>query len=260
MKIFDTHCHIDDPSYDDIQNIVERARLADVVSIMIAGVDADRSEKGIAIAEQFENVFAAVGIHPHDAGACSEPVLKRLKSLADNHSKVKAWGEIGLDFNRMFSPQEDQEKWLIQQLKIADELDLPIIFHERDSNGRLYEILKSCKGSYKGVVHCFSGDSTDLENFLSLGLHIGITGILTIKKRGKKLRTLVKDMPLDRIVIETDAPYLTPTPERNKYKLNEPAFVKTVLYKLSDITGIDPEPLSEIIWDNSCRLFNINIT
>ncbi|MCF8069320.1 MAG: TatD family hydrolase [Desulfobacterales bacterium] len=258
MKIFDTHCHIDDPAYTHIPDVIERARRSDVMSVMIAGVDAERSEKGIVLAEKYQNVYAAVGIHPHDAQTCSESILERLKSLACSHSKVKAWGEIGLDFNRMHSPQKDQEKWLARQLEVANSLNLPVIFHERDSEGRLYEILKTFKPSYNGVIHCFSGGSTDLKNFLGLGLYIGITGILTIKGRGAKLRKLVKDMPLDRIVIETDAPYLTPTPERNRHKLNEPAFVKTVLYKLSEITGIEPEPLSETIWENSCKLFNIN--
>ena len=203
--------------------------------------------------------YAAVGIHPHEAKNCSEKTLQFLHRLS-NHPKVRAWGEIGLDFNRMYSPREEQEKWFKKQLDIADERNLPIILHERDSKGRLLEILnKRYKTERQGVVHCFSGNAKELDNYLTIGLFIGITGILTLKTRGSDLRKLVQCIPVDRIVIETDAPYLTPAPEKNRTKRNEPAFVKSVLLKLADVRKEDPEVLSKIIWKNSCRLYNIDI-
>ena len=170
-------------------------------------------------------------MHPHDAKACGEPLMDEMRRLAA-HPKVVAWGETGLDFNRMFSPQDIQEHWFARQLEMAADLDLPMVFHERDSQGRFLEILEShWNGQRTGVVHCFSGTPAELEAYLELDLYIGITGIVTIKTRGQALREMVPQIPLNRLLVETDAPYLTPTPERNKFRRNEPAFVRTVLFK-----------------------------
>jgi len=158
----------------------------------------------------------------------------------------------------MHSPKEDQEKWFIRQIEIADELNLPIIFHERDSEGRFLEILELYHNRIKkGVVHCFSGTKAELVHYLDMGYFIGITGILTIKSRGEDLRKLVPLIPEDRLLIETDAPYLTPTPEKNRIRRNEPAFVRSVLIKLADVVGKDPEVLSKQVWKNTCELYDI---
>ncbi len=222
---------------------------------MIVGTSKDSSGKAVTLAESHSGLYASVGIHPHDAKDCSEQVLSYLIKLAEI-KKVRAWGEIGLDFNRMYSPRKDQEKWFIRQLAIADNLNLPIIFHERESKGRLLEILKEkyCR-ERKGVIHCFSGNKSELYQYLELGFYIGITGILTIKGRGAELRKLTPLIPADRILIETDAPYLTPAPEKNRTKRNEPAFVKSVLLKLAETRKEDPEYLSDIIWKNTCKLY-----
>ncbi len=259
MKLFDTHCHINDKAFNkDIDTVINRAREAEVTGLMVVGIVEKTSEKAIAVAEKYPGVYASVGIHPHDAKACSQAVLERLKKLAKNPN-VKAWGETGLDFNRMFSPKEIQEKWFIRQVEIAGELDLPLIFHERDSGGRFLDILKATHTPrQRGVVHCFSGNEAELSAYLDLGLYIGITGVLTIKSRGADLRELVKSIPSDRLVVETDAPYLTPTPDRNKVKRNEPAFVRTTFLKLAEVRGEAPELLSKIVWENSCRLFGID--
>ncbi len=259
MKLFDTHCHINDKAFSkDIETVITKAREAEVVGLMVVGIIEKTSKKALAIAEKHEGVYASVGIHPHDAKACSETVLERLKKLAIN-SNVRAWGETGLDFNRMFSPKEIQEKWFVRQIEIADELDLPLIFHERDSDGRFLDILKATHTPrQRGVVHCFSGNIAELSAYLDLGLYIGITGVLTIKSRGADLRELVKSIPSDRLVVETDAPYLTPTPDRNKTKRNEPAFVRTTFLKLAEVIEEEPELLAKIVWENSCRLFGID--
>jgi TatD DNase family protein len=158
----------------------------------------------------------------------------------------------------MFSPQKDQENWLVRQLEMAYALDLPVIFHERDSNGRLIEILKAHQNRLKaGVIHCFSGNQTELKQYLDLGLYIGITGIVTIKSRGANLRSLVPFIPANRILVETDAPYLTPAPDRNHTRRNEPAFVRSVLLKLAEVSNADPAHFADQIWDNTCRLFDI---
>ncbi len=259
MKLFDTHCHINDKAFNkDIDKVITRAREAEVVGLMVVGIVEKTSEKALGIAEKHPDVYASIGIHPHDAKSCSEAVLERLKKLAKN-PKVRAWGETGLDYNRMYSPKEIQEKWFIHQMEMADELDLPLIFHERDSNGRFLELLKATHNPrLRGVVHCFSGNKDELSAYLDLGLYIGITGVLTIKSRGADLRELVTWIPSDRLLVETDAPYLTPTPDRNKTKRNEPAFVRTTFLKLAEVRGEDPEHLSNIIWENSCRLFDIH--
>ena len=260
LKLFDSHCHLDDRAYDnDIPEVVKRMNTAGVASAMIIGTTLPRSIKAVSLAESFPGLYASVGIHPHDAKSCNEATLKTFRNLAKN-PVVRAWGEIGLDFNRMFSPRETQEKWLIRQLEIAAELNLPVIFHERDSNGRLIEILRTYfKNVKNGVIHCFSGNKTELKQYLDFGLYIGITGILTIKGRGADLRKLVPFIPVERILIETDAPYLTPAPEKNHTMRNEPAFVRSVLLKLAAVREEDPEYLSAKIWDNTCRLYGIEI-
>ena len=259
MKLFDSHCHLDDRSFQkDFDAVLSRSKAAGVEKIMAVGITEKSSKQAVSIAEAHENIYASIGIHPHDAKDCTEEKLRLIHALAKS-DKVRAWGEIGLDFNRMYSPRADQEKWLVTQLEIADDLGLPIIFHERDSTGRLLEILNAGANKERtGVVHCFSGDRNELEQYLDLGLNIGITGILTHKERGKLLRDLIQYIPQNRILIETDAPYLTPTPERNKFRRNEPAFVQSVLLKLAEVLDTDQESLAETIWDNTCRLFHID--
>lgn len=272
MKLFDSHCHIDDKAYsNDISKVMDRACQKGVRGMMIVGVDVQTSLKAIELAQNkitrdqtnqeaqgHPIIITSVGIHPHDAKNCSIKTLETLKNLAKDHTCVKAWGETGLDFNRMFSPQKDQETCFSSQLNLAQELDLPLIFHERDSNGRFYEMLKS-EGppSRKGVVHCFSGTRREMFNYLDLGYHIGITGILTLQKRGEYLRGIAPLIPEDRLLIETDAPYLTPAPQKNKFRRNEPAFVKSVLVKLAQIKEVDPETLSQTIFENTLKFYNL---
>ena len=259
MILFDSHCHLDDQCYDnDLKNVIDRAKNENVSAMMLVGVDIKTSLKTIKIAGEYENIITSVGIHPHDAKRCSKDDLNSLTDIAKENSCVKAWGETGLDYNRMFSPARDQESCFTAQLEIAGTLDLPLIFHERDSKGRFYDILKSeAPQSRKGVVHCFSGTKKELFKYLDLDYYIGITGILTIQKRGEYLRSLALHIPEDRILIETDAPYLTPAPQKNKTRRNEPSFVKSVLLKLAEIREIDPDELSKIIFDNTNRFYNV---
>ena len=258
MRLFDSHCHLDDRAFNkDRAHVVQRAASAGVGKIMTVGTDLKSSQKAIQIADTHPNIYASVGIHPHDAKTCGGKPLDALKSLAKNEN-VLAWGEMGLDFNRMYSPRPDQERCFIQQLEIAGDLKLPHIFHERDSKGRFFQLLKRHgRPGATGVVHCFSGSRQELEQYLAHGLFIGITGILTIQTRGADLRRLVMRIPDNRLLIETDAPYLTPAPQKNKTRRNEPAFVKSVLIKLAEIKEVKPDALADTIWENTCRLFHI---
>lgn len=259
MQLFDSHCHLDDEGYRrDMAAVMARAREAGVMGLMVVGIDPPRSRRAIRLAENHPGVVASVGVHPHDAARCSEAVLRELIELA-RHPRVRAWGETGLDFNRMHSPREDQEKWFQRQLDIAANLDLPLILHERDSGGRLLEILQTQNADpLRGVVHCFSGNRLEMEAYLRMGLHIGITGIVTMQQRGSALRELVPLIPDERLLVETDAPYLTPSPERNRVRRNEPAFVKSVLLKVAQVRGTDPEAMAAIVWTNTCRLYGLN--
>ena len=259
MKIFDSHCHLDDKAYrKDLDPVIERAHQNGVMRMLTVGVNKKTAARAVSLAEAHPDLYASVGFHPHDAKQCHSAALDFMIKLAES-PKVKAWGEIGLDYNRMYSPRKDQERWFIRQLEIAAELGLPMIFHERDSNGRFLDILKA--HIYKeqiGVVHCFSGTEPELEHYLDLGLYIGVTGILTLRARGADLREMVPRIPANRILVETDAPYLTPAPEKYHTRRNEPAFVKSVLLKLAEVREEDPAQLAQIIWDNTNRLYRIN--
>jgi len=258
MKLFDSHCHLDDAVFEkDWPQVLERMTANDVRAAMIAGINLETSQKALGIAETHAGIYASAGVHPHDASQCNEAVIRALADLARN-TKIKAWGEIGLDFNRMYSPREDQEKWFVRQLEIADALDLPLIFHERDSEGRLLELLGQYANPRRsGVIHCFSGTSAELERYLEMGFYIGITGIVTIQKRGRRLREQIGLIPRERLLIETDAPYLTPAPQKNRHRRNEPAFVRSVLLKLAEVLETDLEALADTVWDNTCRLFDV---
>jgi TatD DNase family protein len=260
MRIFDSHCHLDDDAYvADWSAMLDRAAENRVVAMMVVGVGRESSKRAVRLASDphHPQLFASVGLHPHDASQCSEALLSQLEALSKD-PKVVAWGETGLDFNRMFSPRADQERCFVRQLEIADALNLPLIFHERDSGGRFYELLKATPAvNRRGVVHCFSGTREEMLAYIEMGLHIGITGILTIKGRGKQLRGLVKEIPLERLLVETDAPYLTPTPERNKFRRNEPAFVRTVLLRLAEVLETDVDALADRIWRNTCDLYGL---
>ena len=259
MRLFDSHCHLDDRSFEeDMEDVIHRAQAIGVSAMMIVGAGFASSKRAISLAESRPGFYASVGLHPHDAKSGSEEGLDRLVHLSRT-PVVKAWGEIGLDFNRMYSPRKDQERWFRRQLDCALDQDLPIILHERDSNGRLLEILDEySKAELTGVVHCFSGNGAELERYLDKGLFIGVTGILTHRQRGAGLRDLIGSVPEERLLVETDAPYLTPSPERNKARRNEPAFVRTTLLKLAEVRKTDPEYLSAVVWNNTCRLYHID--
>ncbi len=259
MKLFDSHCHLDDKAYrKDLARVIDRARQAGIARMMTVGVNKKTALRAVELAESHPGIYASVGFHPHDASQCSAAELDFLTKLAQK-TRVTAWGEIGLDYNRMYSPREDQERWFVRQLQIGAELKLPVIFHERDTNGRFLEILKTdFKNESAGVVHCFSGTAPELEYYLDLGLYIGITGILTLRARGADLRKMVTQIPANRMVVETDAPYLTPAPEKYHTRRNEPAFVRSVLLKLAEVRGEDPDQLAQTVWDNTNRLYRID--
>jgi TatD DNase family protein len=212
-------------------------------------------------------LYSTAGVHPHDAKSCDQHTIAKLRELATaKDSPVLAIGECGLDFDRNFSPPDVQEKWFIEQLKLAGELKLPVFLHERSAHDRFVAILEQCKSVVelsKCVVHCFTGNAKELKTYLDMGMYIGITGWITNLDKGKDLRAAVKQIPLDRIMIETDAPFLAPRNGKdengNKVRVNrnEPELLHLVLKELADCMGVSAKELAEASTANAKRFFAI---
>lgn len=257
IPIIDTHCHLADPRlHPDLDGVLERAEQAGISKIVSVGaistIETDR--RTVQIAEAHPHIFAAIGIHPHDARDCTGERLGQLRDLAKS-PKVVAIGESGLDFFYKHSPIEAQEQSLREHLKLAAELGKPIVIHCRDAEDRLAAIVRE-EGlpAAGGVIHCFTGDSRAAETFLGLGFYISFSGILTFKSAGK-VREAAQIVPPDRVMVETDAPYLAPEPYRGKR--NEPAFVRRTLAVLAEVRHEDIENLAGLTAANSTRLFGL---
>jgi len=252
--LIDSHAHLEMREFDaDRQEVLERARLAGVDCIITVGTTPDLSRKALVLARQYENVYATVGIHPHDVAKANEKSLAELGELARD-PKVVAYGEIGLDFFRNISPREEQIEMFDGQLALARDLDLPVIIHDRDAHEQTLRIVRS-SGVRRGVFHCFSGDWAMARQCIDLGFHISVPGVVTFEK-SKVLQEVVRQAPLDSILLETDCPYLTPVPHRGKR--NEPAFIVHTARKVAEIRGMDPEDLARAAAANTRKLFRIN--
>ena len=257
--LIDTHCHLTMPNFDaDRSDVIQRAIDAGISHMITIGTDIEDSKRAIALAEGYEFIYAAVGIHPHDARDITdiENVSDTIKILASK-KKVVALGETGLDYHYMHSPAEIQQEHFRLEINLAKSLGLPVIVHSREAKEDTLRILKEEKVEVTGgVLHCFSGDMDMAEKALNMGLYISFSGVITFKN-AKKMHDIVKAIPLNRILIETDAPFLTPVPHRGKR--NEPAYVKYTAEKIADIKGISLEELGKTITDNAARLFRLII-
>lgn len=259
--MIDTHAHIDFPDFDKIrQAMLERFWDANGAAIIDVGCDMKSSERAVKIAQEDDRIFASVGIHPHDADSLTEDNIKRLEELLDN-PKTVAMGEIGLDFFREpFCSPEIQEAAFRGQIEIAGLHQKPIIIHCREAYFEVLNILKDYKTSgWNGVLHCFTAGPEIAKEFLDLGFHIGFTGVITYYKKNSKdesfLYETLQNMPLDRILVETDAPYLSPVPHRGE--INEPLFVKYVIEEIAEIREVQLEEIERITDENAKRLFGI---
>ncbi len=253
--LFDSHAHLNDPQFsDDLTEVLVRAKENGVRKIAVVGFDWESSKKAVELAGANQELYAVVGVHPHDAeGFCSE-TEESLRSWAKDE-KVVAIGEIGLDYYRDLSPRDIQQIVFRRQLALAYELDLPISIHSRDAMEDLIQILKEeKKGEYRGILHCYSGSYEQAQILLRLGFHISFAGPLTFPN-ARKLPEIAAKIPLDRILIETDCPYLSPQPRRGKR--NEPANVRFVAEKIAEIRGITPEEVAAATYDNACHVFGI---
>jgi TatD DNase family protein len=234
--MIDSHCHLDFPDFDqDRDEVLARATEAGVTAIVNPGTDLESSRRALALAERYDNVYAAVGVHPHDASTLDRQVLAELRQLA-SHPKVVAIGEIGLDYYRDLSPRAQQRAAFEAQLTLAADLDRPVIIHQRESADDVMAALRDwATGGRPGcVLHAFSGDDAMADEAVSLGFFIGVGGPLTFKN-ARRLPEIVTGLPLSCLVVETDAPYLAPHPYRGKR--NEPAYVALVVKRLAELRG-----------------------
>ena len=255
--LIDSHAHIQGKEYaGETAAVIERARAAGVEQIIAVGGAGDMSSnsEAVALADSFENIYATVGMHPHDAKDVGPDELQRLRDLA-LHPKVIAVGETGLDYYYDHSPRGIQRRVFAQFIRMARATDLPIVVHERDAALESVELLRSeGEGKLCGVIHCFTGNYEAARAYLDLGFYISFTGIITFKN-AEALRDVVRRVPLERILVETDSPYLTPVPHRGKR--NEPAYVRLVATTVANVRGVSLEDVAQVTTDNTRRLFRI---
>jgi TatD DNase family protein len=254
FMLIDSHAHLDFPDFQsDLEDLISRARQAGVDRILAigSGTGPGSLDCALRLAEKFSILDASIGIHPHEARLAVEEDYRFLEDLA-THEKIVAWGEIGLDYHYHHSPREVQQAVFEKQLDLAARFDLPVIIHTREAEEDTLKILEKKWRDRTGVMHCFSGSRRLAETALEMGFHISFSGILTFPKAGE-IRQIAAQVPLDRLLVETDAPYLAPVPLRGKR--NEPAFVVETAKSLAEIKGLSLEEIGFITSANYHRLF-----
>jgi len=253
--LVDSHCHLDFPDFGpELDDVVARARAAGVGTMLTIGTRLKSFEGVRRVAERFDDVWCSVGIHPHEA---AEEPIEESAALVERaqHPRVVGIGEAGLDYYYEHSPKADQIRNFRAHIAASRETGLPLIVHARDADDDLCEILseESGRGAFPGLIHCFSSTAKLARTALDLGMMISISGIVTFKK-AEELRAIVAEVPLDRLLVETDAPYLAPVPRRGKR--NEPAFVAHTAEAVARIKGVETGKLAEATTDNFFRLFS----
>lgn len=253
--LVDTHAHLHFPDFRaDLDEVLARARAAGVAAMVTIGTDRETNAAAVALAETQPSVWATVGIHPHDAAEATEETFADMERLAGS-ARVVGLGEMGLDFFRNLSPREDQERVFRRQLGMARRLGKPVCIHCRDAHAETLAILaEEGAGEGGGVMHCFSGDVAVARRCLDLGLHLSIAGPLTYKN-ARALPDVARFAPEDRLVVETDCPYLPPHPHRGRR--NEPAYMALTVARLAELRGVDPERLGEQLTANAARLLRL---
>ena len=257
MQLVDIGANLSHAAFShDLGETVRRAREAGVSQIIVTGTAIDETMAATRIAEDF-GLYATAGVHPHHARDCGPQTIPALRELA-RHARVVAVGECGLDFNRNYSPHPDQEKWFVAQLELGLELGKPLFLHSRDAHPRFYEILKH-HGVKDAVAHCFTGERDELRAYLELDLYIGITGWICDERRGRHLLDLVKEIPKDRLLLETDSPYLTPRDLKPQppARRNEPALLPHIARSVARALGRPVEEVAADTTRNALRFFRL---
>lgn len=250
--MIDTHCHLDLENYPDLEDVILKME----GNYMIAsGYDIDSSKHVFQLIKKYDNIYGTVGIHPTDTKKYQLEDLKHIEKMLTN-SKIIGVGEIGLDYYWDKDNKEKQKEFFIEQIKLAQKYNMPIVIHSRDSLEDTYEILKEYLNDTKAVLHCYSGSYEMAKKFAKLGVKFGIGGVLTFKN-SQKLKEVVENMDLSNFILETDSPYLTPEPHRGKR--NEPYNIIYVANKIAELKGITVEEVINITTKNACDIFDLNI-
>ena len=253
---FDTHAHYDDEKFDlDRDEAIRRAYSEGVLYIVNIGANIESSKKSVELADKYDFMYAAVGVHPEEVGLLPDNYIDVLEDLVNNNrDKVVAIGEIGLDYYCSCVPKELQKKFFIEQVDLAKRVDLPIVIHSRDAHKDTLDIIKN-ENITRGILHCFSGSQEMADEVLKRGLYIAIGGVVTFKN-AKKIVEVIKNVPIDRLLIETDLPYLAPEPLRGKR--NESGNLKYIVEKISEIKDMLPEDVARITMENAKKLYGVS--
>ncbi len=255
----DTHCHLDMSGYaEDLPEVLDRATQNNVFHIVTIGIDLDSSAAAIQLARKHKMISATVGVHPHDIGTLTDESYQELETLVKSNRKfVVGYGEIGLDYYKNYSEPELQKKHFKKQLLLAKELNLPVIIHDRDAHEDIMSLLKEV-GPFEngGVMHCFSGNYSLAREVIDFGFHISIPGIVTFKN-AKDLQEVAAKIPLDSMLLETDGPFLAPTPYRGKR--NEPSYIPLIAHQIAELRGCELETVAAATSKNANDLFNLTI-
>jgi TatD DNase family protein len=257
MNLTDAHCHLTYEPFADIEAVLKRSRDAGITRWITIGTDLADSQKAVALAGRFENMFATVAIHPHNAKSADAQTIAAIKELAQN-KKIVAIGETGFDLHYDFSTPKQQQDSFTKHLELAKELNLPVVIHSREAFDETMEILEAHESGLKGLVfHCYSGDVRQAKIILDKGWYISLTGVVTFKN-AEKTREVAKYVPLDRLMIETDSPYLSPEPMR-KQKVNEPALLIHTARFVAGLRGMDLTKFIEAVTSTTSRFFPLQI-
>jgi TatD DNase family protein len=251
MQLVDTHCHLDSEQFDsDREAVIERALAAGVERMMAIGTGEGPPdlEAAVRLADRYPFIFATIGVHPHDASKATDETFERLHELA-RHPKVLAIGEIGLDYHYDFSPRDVQREIFERQLALAREAGKPIVIHTREAWADTFDVIRS-RWQGEGIMHCFTGDEAQAREALDLGFYLSFGGVLTFPK-AEPMRQAARIAPADRILIETDCPYLAPVPHRGKR--NEPAFIAQTARRLAEVRGVTAEGIAALTSANFTR-------
>lgn len=253
--MIDTHAHLQDEKYTNIEELIQNARKEGVNTIICASSDLHTSMKAVDISNKYSEVYATIGVHPHDAKTYCEKVENELINLAKGE-KIVAVGEIGLDYHYMYSSIDEQKLAFLKQIELANMLKLPIVVHSREATGDTVDILKSNLDKLKnGVcIHCFNMSVEILREITKWGFYISIGGIVTFKN-ASNIIDVIKECDINKLMLETDSPYLTPVPFRSK--INEPKYVKITAEKIAEIKGISVEEIDKITTKNAMQFFKI---
>lgn len=255
MRIFDTHCHIYDEQFkNDLENIIKKAKDNKVTYFMVPGDNLVDSRKASELSKQYDFVFAQVGFHPSEIGGDMEIMMEEIKLLAQHNNKIRAIGEIGLDYHYPNYDADLQKKWFIRQIELANELRLPIVIHSRDAFEDTLNIIKTHIPKYGFVFHCFSYSLEAMNIILKLGGFIGLDGPVTYKN-AKTPKAIAENVPLERLFVETDSPYLPPVPHRGER--NEPSFITNTILEIAVLKHKTFEEIAEATFINGCKFFGI---